>query len=130
MKEKKEKEKEHTIQNRNGKFNVVTLVASLVTIAGFGLTNLFYTSSAISRLEQKIERVRQESSQNYKALDRKISDNYKALDEKIERFRRDLREDIRELRQDYRALDEKIGRVNSRIDNLYNLISGKKIKEK
>jgi len=66
---KKGKEtEEHTIQNRNGKFSIVTLVASLVTIAGFGLTNLLYTSSAMSQLEQRIERVRQESSQNYRSL--------------------------------------------------------------
>jgi len=68
MKEKKERKLKNIPFKIEMEFSIVTLVASLVTIAGFGLTNLLYTSSAMSQLEQRIERVRQESSQNYRSL--------------------------------------------------------------
>ncbi len=54
MKEKKEKEKEHTVQNRNGKFSIVTLITSLVTITSFGLANLYHTSSTVSELRREL----------------------------------------------------------------------------
>ena len=138
MKEKKGKEtEEHAIQNRNGKFSVVTLVASLVTIAGFGLTNLLYTSSAMSRLEQRIERVRQESSQNYGALNQRIDKLYQRVDgvnQRIDNLAEQMDRNYKALNQRMDAvidtLNHRIDGVNQRIDGLYKLISEKKDKEK